>query len=55
MPLTKQTAPEVSRLYLSTKLSGLTAHAEARQIQGTLECLQNQEFYTLSPEQKIKV
>ncbi|KAK2568145.1 Tyrosine-protein kinase BAZ1B [Acropora cervicornis] len=55
MPLTKQTAPEVSRLYLSTKLSGLTARAEARQIQGTLECLQNQEFYTLSPDQKIKI
>ncbi|XP_068702379.1 tyrosine-protein kinase BAZ1B-like isoform X2 [Montipora foliosa] len=55
VPLTRQTASEVSRLYLSNKMKGSGAYEEYKEVQGTLESLQHQEFYTLTAAQKIKV
>ena len=55
MPLTQQTASEVSRLYLNSKLKMLTAFEEEKQLQRILESLQREELYNLSPEDKTKV
>ena len=55
MPLTQQTASEVSRLYLNSKLKMLTAFEEEKQLQGILKSLQHEELYNLSPEDKTKV
>ena len=55
MPLTQQTASEVSRLYLSSKLKILTANEEDKQLQGILESLQHAELYSLTADEKIKV
>jgi len=55
MPLTRQSASEVARLYLNSKLKMLTAYTEDKQLQEILEALQHQELYNLNPEEKIKV
>lgn len=55
MPLTQQTASEVSRLYLSSKLKVLTAYEDDKQLQGILESLQHDELYSLTADEKIKV
>ena len=36
-------------------MKGSGAYEEYKEFQGTLESLQHQEFYTLTPVQKIKV
>ena len=55
MPLTQQSASEVSRLYLNSKVKMLTSYEDDKQLQGTLESLQHEDFYNLTPEEKTKV
>lgn len=55
MPLTQQSASEVSRLYLNSKFKMLTSYKDDKQLQGILESLQHQDFYNLTPEEKTKV
>lgn len=55
MPLTQQSASEVSRLYLNSKFKMLTSFKDDTQLQGTLESLQREDFYNLTPEEKTKV
>ena len=55
MPLTQQTASEVSRLYLNSKLKMLTTYGEEKQLQGILDSLQQKDFFNLAPEEKTKV
>lgn len=55
MPLTQQSASEVSRLYLNSKFKMLTSYKDDTQLQGTLESLQREDFYNLTPEEKTKV
>lgn len=55
MPLTQQSASEVSRLYLNSKFKMLTSYEDNEQLQGILESLQHEDFYNLTPEEKTKV
>ena len=55
MPLTPQSASEVSRLYLNSKFKMLTSYEDAKQLQGILESLQQKDFYNLTPKEKTKV
>ena len=55
MPLTQQSASEVSRLYLNSKVKMLTSYEDDKQLQGTLESLQHEDFYNLTAEEKTKV
>lgn len=55
MPLTQQSASEVSRLYLNSKLKMLTSCEDDKQLQGILESLQHEDFYNLTPKEKTKV
>jgi len=55
MPLTQQSASEVSRLYLNSKFKMLTSFKDGTQLQGTLESLQREDIYNLTPEEKTQV
>ena len=55
MPLTQQSASEVSRLYLNSKFKMLSSYEDDKQLQGILESLQYEDFYNLTPEEKTKV
>ena len=55
MPLTRQTASEVSRLYLNSKLEMLTSYEDDKQLKEILESLQHEDFYNLTPGEKTKV
>lgn len=55
MPLTKQSASEVSRLYLNSKFKMLTSYEDDKQLYGIVESLQHEDFYNLTPEEKTKV
>ena len=55
MPLTQQSASEVSRLYLNSKFKMLTSYEDDKELQEILESLQHKDFYNLTPEEKTKV
>jgi len=55
MPLTQQSASEVSRLYLNSKFKMLTSFKDGTQLQGTLESLQREDIYNLTPEEKTQI
>jgi len=55
MPLTQQSASEVSRLYLNSKFKILTSYKDDKQLQRILESLQHEDFYNLTPEEKTKI
>ena len=54
LPLTQQSAPEVTRLYLSSNVSVPTAD-EGKELQGIVDSLQDKEFYALHAVEKLKV
>ena len=55
IPLTQQSASEVSRLYLNSKFKILTSCEDDKQLQGILESLEQRDFYNFTPEEKTKV